>query len=139
MLLPGAAVAKAGLRCTEALAFMDKSAADPLAVACGLAQIYLKNEDAINSMIDATIQQEPVLLILVADGHGGSSAAEHVAGNMLQSILANAASADADGLDGAVRGAFRSMHDELRAAITREKERQERKRVHTRRVSNRRC
>ena len=55
-------------------------------------------------------QKEPVHLALVADGHGGSRAAQLISASLLNAIASEAMSADPAELSRAMRACFLSMH-----------------------------
>ena len=61
------------------------------------------------------VRAEPVLLVLVADGHGGSIASAILAEQLLPLIAADAADASIRELERAIALAFTSMHVKIRA------------------------
>ena len=74
-----------------------------------------KGEDA-HAFITTTIGAEPILLALVADGHGGAKASLMLADQLLGRIVSEATGSSTTELERAMTVAFTSLHAEIRAS-----------------------
>ena len=86
-------------------------------LAHGSHQRSRKGEDRLRTL-DTVIGGESITLILVADGHGGTMAVEHVAAHLLDRVLDAADDGSGDGMERAVTCAFRAIHEDIRRLDT---------------------
>lgn len=86
-------------------------------LAHGSHQRSRKGEDRLRTL-DTVIGGESITLILVADGHGGTLAVEHVAAHLLDRVLDAADDGSGDSMERAVTCAFRAINEEIRRLDT---------------------
>ena len=73
----------------------------------------LKGDDRC-AVLEATIGGDELVLVLVADGHGGSAAAQHVCDRLLRLIVETASDGSCEALQVAVVAGFEAMHRAVR-------------------------
>ena len=83
----------------------------------GAYQLSVKGEDR-HMTLSTTIGGDSLLLIMVADGHGGYQGAQHTAARLLPYIAMHAQDGSAESLHDAVRAGLKVIHSEIRAAGT---------------------
>lgn len=83
----------------------------------GSASLVGKGEDR-HCLLEASINGERIVMMLLADGHGGPEAADAAAGRVLKQVMATASDGSHAALHLAVVQAFRDIHEHVRASGT---------------------